>query len=71
MRGKKNRFPPGWDEERVRRVLAHYESQTEEEAVIEDEHAFKKGGRTMVEVPTELMPVVREIIAQYKAEAKT
>ena len=71
MRGKKNRFPPGWDEERVRRVLAHYESQTEEEAVIEDERAFKKRGGTMVEVPAELMPVIREIIAQYKAEAKT
>ena len=68
---RKNRFPPGWDEERVRRVLAHYESQTEEEAVIEDEHAFKKRGGTMVEVPAELMPVIREIIAQYKAEAKT
>ena len=24
-------FPPGWDEARVRRVLAHYEGQTEEE----------------------------------------
>src|SRR5436305_1230809 len=28
---KPNRFPPGWDEERVRRVLAHYEEQTEAE----------------------------------------
>lgn len=24
-------FPPGWDEARVRRVLAHYEGQNEEE----------------------------------------
>ena len=30
---KQTRFPPGWDEDRVRRVLAHYERQTEEEAV--------------------------------------
>ena len=28
---KLSNFPPGWDEERVRRVLAHYEHQTEEE----------------------------------------
>jgi len=35
-------FPIGWDEERVRRVLAHYETQTEEEeAVTEDERAFE------------------------------
>ena len=32
-------FPPGWDEERVHRVLAHYENQSEEEAVAEDEAA--------------------------------
>jgi hypothetical protein len=68
---RKNQFPPGWDEERVRRVLAHYESQTEEEAVAEDERAFKKRGRTVVEIPSELMPVIREILAQYKAAAKT
>ena len=38
---KKNKFPKGWDEERVRRVLAHYEEQTENEAVAEDEAAFQ------------------------------
>ena len=30
---KENTLPPGWDEESVRRVLAHYEPQTREEAV--------------------------------------
>lgn len=30
---KESRFPPGWDQERVRRVLAHYEQQTHEDAV--------------------------------------
>lgn len=38
---KKSRYPIGWDEERVRRVLAHYEEQTEEEAVAEAEAAFE------------------------------
>ena len=33
---KKQQFPPGWDQERVKRLLAHYESQTEEEAVAEE-----------------------------------
>jgi hypothetical protein len=32
-------FPPGWDEERVSTVLKHYEEQTEDEAVAEDEAA--------------------------------
>ena len=30
---KQNEFPPGWDEERVQSVIAHYEQQTEDEAV--------------------------------------
>ena len=37
---KQSKFPSGWDEERVRRVLEHYESQTDEEAVAEDEAAL-------------------------------
>ena len=32
-----NEFPPGWDEERVREVIDHYESQTDEEAAAEYE----------------------------------
>jgi len=38
----KRKFPKGWDEERVRRVLAHYETQTEEEALAEDEAAYNE-----------------------------
>jgi hypothetical protein len=34
---KQSAVPPGWDEDWVRRVLAHYEEQTEDEAVAEDE----------------------------------
>ena len=33
------KFPPGWDQERVNRVLAHYDMQTEDEAVAEDDAA--------------------------------
>lgn len=40
---KENKFPPGWNEERVRRVLAHYEEQTEAEASAEDGAAFENG----------------------------
>ncbi len=36
-----NEFPPGWDEEQVLRVVRHYEAQSDEEAVDEDEAAFE------------------------------
>ncbi|MDD5558860.1 hypothetical protein [Candidatus Methylomirabilis sp.] len=64
---KQNKFPPGWDAERVKRVLVHYESQTEEEAVAEDEAAFEAADQTIMEVPTELVPKVRELIAKHRA----
>ena len=51
-------YPHGWDEERVRRVLAHYEQQTEEEV------AFEQEGQTFVEVPNELLPKIRELITR-------
>lgn len=37
MKKYKNIFPPGWDEQRVREVLDHYENQNEEEAAAGDE----------------------------------
>jgi hypothetical protein len=58
------RFPPGWDAERVQRVLEHYESQTEDEAVAEDEAAFALEGQPVMVVPTELVPEIRELIAR-------
>jgi hypothetical protein len=64
---KQARFPAGWDEQRVRRVLAHYEDQTEEEAVAEDEAAYEDATQAMIEVPRELVPAVRELIAKRRA----
>lgn len=59
-----NRFPPGWDEERVQRLIARYENQTEEEAVAEDEAAFAHNHTSMIEVPDRLVPIVRELLAK-------
>jgi hypothetical protein len=58
-----NRFPEGWDEDRVRKVLAFYEAQTEEEAVAEDE-AGVESGVTVMNVPHDLVPAIRELIAR-------
>jgi hypothetical protein len=60
-------LPPGWDEERVRKVLAHDEEQTEAEALAEDEAAFEDPTQTVMEVPTTLVPAIRELIAKHQA----
>jgi hypothetical protein len=62
-----NDFPPGWDAGRVARVIAHYESQTDDEAVAEDEASFDVPTETVMSVPTELVPAVRELIAKHRA----
>jgi hypothetical protein len=64
---RNNRLPPGWDEERVRKVLAHDEEQTEAEALAEDEAAFEDPTQTVMEVPTALLPAIRELIAKHQA----
>ena len=58
---RQHRFPPGWDEDRVRKVLTHYDEQTEDEA------AFEDSTQTVMEVPNELVPAVRELIAKHQA----
>ena len=55
---KKTKFPPGWDESRVKRVLQHYESQSEYEAFAEDEAAYEDPNQTFMRAigvrPTQL-----------------
>ena len=63
------KYPPGWDEARVRRVLEYYESQSDEEAVAEDEAAFESTTQTTMDVPVDLVPAVRELIAKRKASS--
>jgi hypothetical protein len=45
------KYPQRWDEDRVRRVMDHYEQQSEEEAVAEDEAAFEDEALATVEIP--------------------
>ncbi len=58
------KYPRGWNDARVRRVLEYYESQTDEEAVAEIAAGFES---TTMEVPVALVPVVRALIAKRKA----
>ena len=57
-------FPEGWNEDKVRRVLAYYEQQSEEDALIEDEAGIESS-ETVMSVPRELVPKVRELIAKH------
>jgi hypothetical protein len=63
-----SRFPAGWDAERVKRLIAHYESLSEDEQVAEDEAAAQeKEGQAVITVPDELLPAIRKLLATHKS----
>ena len=66
---KQNEFPPGWDEKRVQSVIDYYENQTEDEAIAEA--GLRDESITLMEVPTELVPVVLELISKHSADNLT
>ena len=62
-----SKYPPGWDEERVKRLIQHYESLTDEEQVAEDEAAVSESSeQAVVTVPISLLPAVRQLLADYE-----
>ena len=63
----KQKFPAGWDEARVQRLIAHYDQMDYDELTAEDEAALDAEGQTLMLVPTELVPSVRELIAKTGA----
>jgi hypothetical protein len=50
----------------VQKVIAHYEGQTDDEAVAEDEASMKPSETVMV-VPRDLVPKVRKLIAKRQS----
>ena len=64
------RFPAGWDENRVQELLADLDSRTEEEWVAADEAAAsEQDDQAVVTVPVELLPEIRRLLAAYKPES--
>lgn len=59
------RLPDGWTEDKIKGVLGHYEEQSEGDALLEDEAAVRPA-ETVMTVPRDLVPVVRELIAKRR-----
>jgi hypothetical protein len=63
---KKNKFPAGWTETRVRGLIRHYEGQSDIAAAREDAALFDPKRPTMMRIPARLVPAVRKLL-QRKA----
>ena len=64
------KFPKGWNADKIASVVKAYESQSEDEATTEDEAAFEFPDHTFIEVPTAIVPKVRELIANHDESKK-
>jgi hypothetical protein len=65
----KQKFPPGWNEQKVRAVIKHYDQLTENELAREITVAPEVTRETLMSVPTELVPAVQELIVQHQKSA--
>jgi hypothetical protein len=70
MMKKKQKYPRGWDEAKVRRVLAHYEGQGEDEQFADIESARKRSNITLMGVPTKLVPQVHALLARERRKSQ-
>ncbi len=64
---KRQKFPPGWNEKRVKELIAHYENQTEDEEFADIEAARRAEDITLMAIPTELVPEVRALLARKES----
>ncbi len=64
---KKQKFPPGWNEKRVKELIEHYENQTEDEEFADIEAARKSEDITMMAIPTDLVPEIRAFLARRRS----
>ena len=67
---KQNKFPPGWNERRVQRVIDYHENQTEDEAVAEDEATSQNEFGMLMETLMELGPAVCEWILEALVDSQ-
>ena len=65
------RFPPGWDERRVKEFLAELDAMTEEEWIVADESLTIDGeDQVEITVPTALLPEIRHLLARHEASKR-
>ena len=62
------RFPKGWDERRVRDLIAELDARSEDEWIAADEAAAAEDDdQAVVTVPKALLPEIRRLLATHKS----
>ncbi len=65
---KRQQFPKGWDEQRVKKLIAELDARTDEEWIAADEAAADDAGdQAVITVPAVLLPEIRRLLAAHKS----
>lgn len=64
-----NVYPPGWDYKRVKAIADYYDARKDEDVLADVEVTRTNAGLVWMEVPQELVPQVRKLIARVKKPA--
>ena len=67
---KQTKYPAGWNERKVRSLVRHYESQTEGEAIAEDEAAYELKDQAVMVVPKKLVPQITRLIEKQRPRSR-
>jgi hypothetical protein len=65
-RSKKQKLPPGWTEDNIRKLAEYYDNQSEDEQAAEIEAALSIENHTLMVVPTELVPEIAKLLAKKR-----
>ena len=58
------KYPKGWTARQIKELADHYDNQSEDQAVAEDEAAYRSTRLTMMAVPVQLVPKVQKMITK-------
>jgi hypothetical protein len=65
---KNQQFPKGWNEQRVKQLIAELDGRTDEEWIAADEAAaVDADDQTVITVPISLLPEIRSLLASQKS----
>ena len=64
-----NVYPPGWDARRTAAVATYHDARQDQSILGEDVDSGTRTGLVWMEIPQELVPQVRKLIARQRTPA--
>lgn len=61
-----NKYPKGWSQERVAKVIAHYDKQSDDDGIAEAQAAWENSRMQVMVIPSGLVRQVEALIRQHR-----